>query len=108
MSDQSSALFEEIAAALPEARRSSMFGCPCIKAPNGKAGAFLWRGRLIVKPAPGELAGMLEQGYASFCPMEGGRPMAGWICVPEDQPEQWHTLAAASYERVKTLPAKKR
>jgi hypothetical protein len=101
------ALFQQIADGLPGARLSNMFGCPCIKAPNGKAGAFAWRGQLIIKPAAAELAGMLQQGYEEFCPMEGGRPMKGWILVPEAQSEQWLALAEASYERASLLPAKR-
>jgi len=84
-----------------------MFGCPCIKAPNGKAAAFQWRGHLIVKPAPDQLQAMLNESYQEFTPMEGGRPMNGWIVVPENQARDWERFAKESYEGVKMLPAKK-
>lgn len=104
MKSDSLELFREIAASLPEAKLSSMFGCPCIKAANGKAGAFLWRGRLIVKPAPDVLPTMLRKGFAEFCPKEGGLPMAGWIVVEETEQVQWNALATESFERVARLP----
>lgn len=99
-------LFKEIAASIPDAKLSKMFGCPCIKAPNGKAGAMLWHQKLIVKPPKPELERLLKSGYEQFTPMEG-RPMSGWIVISADQSAQWPAFAQQSYDAVKLLEKKK-
>ncbi len=100
-------LFQQIASKIPEAKLSSMFGCPCIKAPNGKAGAMLWKENLIVKPAAEQLDQMLGKGYSLFTPMEG-RPMGGWVVIPADQSKKWQAFAQESYDHVKTLEKKEK
>ena len=42
-------LFHHIAAELPDAKESKMFGALCIKAPNGKASAMFYKGDIIFK-----------------------------------------------------------
>ncbi len=95
--------FSEIALALPEAKRSSMFGAQCYKAPNGKAVVMLWKGSLIVKPHPDEVEEVFKlRGAVPFAPMEG-RVMNGWILVPHQHATLWIDLARTSYDYVASL-----
>ena len=105
MATNATALFQQIAANIPDAKLSNMFGCPCIKAPNGKSGAMLWKGNLIVKPPKPELEPLLKSGYAVFSPMEG-RPMSGWIVIPIEESSKWEDFVNQSYEAVRLLKKK--
>ena len=98
--------FKKIAENIPDAKLSNMFGCPCIKAPNGKAGAILWKDNLVVKPPKEEMESLLKSGYYQFAPMEGGRPMNGWIVIPADKASEWQSFAQQSYDAVKVLEKK--
>ncbi len=100
-------IFEELAEAIPGAKLSKMFGCPCIKSPNGKASSLIWQDCLVVKPPKDTLEDLLRSGFPMFAPMEGGRAMNGWVVVPIEQSEKWKALAEDAYEYVNTLPANK-
>ena len=107
MSSKAEKQFQEICTSIPDAKLSKMFGCPCIKSPNGKASAALWKDNLIVKPPKETLEDLLRSGYEMFAPMEGGRAMNGWIVVPPAQSARWKKFAEDAYEYVAALPAKK-
>jgi len=106
MAAKAEELFQKIGTSIPDAKLSKMFGCPCIKSPNGKASAALWRDNLIVKPPKESLEDLLKSGYEMFAPMEGGRPMNGWIVVPIEQSAKWKKMAEEAYEYVAALPKK--
>jgi hypothetical protein len=105
MASKAESLFEEIGGGIPDAKLSKMFGCRCIKSPNGKASVLLWRENLVVKPPKESLEGLLKSGYEMFTPAEG-KSMNGWIVIPRDQSAKWKNFAQEAYEYVATLPAK--
>jgi hypothetical protein len=106
MASKSDTLFEEIAASLPGAVLGKMFGSRCIKAPNGKAGAILWRDQLVIKPSKAAFDDMVKSGYAPFSPSEG-KTMNGWVVIPEEQSDKWTAFAEQSYNEIKLLEKKK-
>jgi hypothetical protein len=81
----SAALLFEKLTALPGAKRSTMFGCPCAKVANGKAAFFYWKNdqALVFK-----LTGQQQQealsldGAHVFQPKPERPAMTGWIQVP--------------------------
>ena len=99
----SETLYHQIAAALPDAVESKMFGAKCLKAPNGKALAMYWKDYMVFK-LTGDAAdeALSLDGAQLFTPMEG-RPMNGWIQVPFDYADRWPEFAIHSVEFVKTL-----
>lgn len=106
MATKAEELFQRIGASIPDAKVSKMFGCPCIKSPNGKASVLLWRGNLVVKPAKESLENMLKSGYEMFTPTEG-KSMNGWVVIPTTQTGKWKKLAEEAYDYVSFLPANK-
>jgi hypothetical protein len=100
-------LFHEIAAGIPDAKESKMFGALCMKAPNGKAGVMYWKEYMIFKlEAKDEAEAMKLNGAKVFTPMEG-RPMNGWLQLSQEHITQWPELAKKAMSYVKTLEAKK-
>lgn len=97
--------FQKIGTSIPDAKLSKMFGCPCIKSPNGKASVLLWRENLVVKPPKELLEDLLKSGYEMFTPAEG-KSMNGWIVIPTAQSAKWKKFAEEAYEYVAALPAK--
>lgn len=98
-------LYHEIADSLPEGKKSKMFGCPCVKAPNGKAAFIYWpKGDVVVFKLTGEAQkdALSLDGAQVFTPMDD-RPMNGWIQVPFHYAARWPELAKMSLEYVKTL-----
>ena len=94
--------FGKIAESIPDAKLSKMFGCPCIKAPNGKSGAMLWKDNLVVKFPKEKVEAQLKSGRQQFDPM-GGRPMKEWIVIPPEESASWQALAQKSHDAVKLL-----
>ncbi len=99
--------FEEIVAAIPDAKLSKMFGCPCIKSPNGKASSLIWQEKLVMKPPKDMVEDLLRSGYEMFAPMEGGRAMNGWIVIPKEQAAKWKGFVEDAYDYVNSLPKNK-
>lgn len=94
-------LAEELAAV--GAKKSKMFGMPCLKDPDGKAFVGLREDELVVRlnrdtPKHAEALGVA--GAHLFDPM-GGRPMKDWICLPLAARDSWtdYALAARSMPR---------
>jgi hypothetical protein len=101
-------LFYKIAEEIPETTVSKMFGALCIKAPNGKAGVMFWKDDMIFKPGPDhEAEAMALKGAKIFTPAEG-RPMNGWIQVPNEHSKKWKKLAERSMDYVKSIEAPKK
>ncbi len=100
-------LFHKIAAGIPDAKESKMFGALCIKAPNGKAGVMFWKDDMIFKLEGNELEKALKlKGAKIFTPMEN-RPMGGWVQLSFDHSDKWKQLAKKSMDYVKELKSKK-
>lgn len=96
-------LYHEIAAELPDATESKMFGAKCLKAPNGKALAMFWKGCMIFK-LRGEAAeeALSLDGAQVFTPMDN-RPMNGWIQVSFDYAERWKGLTEEALAYVREI-----
>jgi len=96
-------LFHQIAAQLPEAKESKMFGALCIQAPNGKASAMFYKEDMVFKLDGEPLKNTLSlDGAKLFDPM-GVRPMGGWVQLSYDYADKWSEIAKISYEQVKLL-----
>lgn len=84
--------------ALRGAKRSQMFGMPCLKDTDGKAFAGLYEGGLVCRlgrdtPA---FAEALHLPGAHLFDSAGGRPMKDWVCVPPASMGHWDNLAEAA------------
>ena len=100
-------LYNEIGDSLLDAKKSKMFGALCLKAPNGKAFAMLWRDNYMIfkLQSPDEKEVLALDGTNIFTPMDG-RPMNGWVQVPLAYADQWPRLAQLSMAFVASIPAK--
>ena len=86
-------MYHDIGADIPGTTESKMFGALCLKAENGKAGVMFWKEDMIFKLQGEELDAALKlKGAAIFTPAEG-RPMGGWVQVPNAQAAKWPQLA---------------
>lgn len=104
---KSEELFHTIAATIPDAKESKMFGALCIKAANGKTGVMFWKDDMIFKLEGGELENALKiKGAKIFTPMEN-RPMGGWVQLSFDHSKKWKELAIKSMAYVKDLKKNK-
>ena len=93
-------LFHEIATALPNVTEGKMFGALCIKAPNGKAVAMLWKNDMIFKLEGKSLQQALSlDGAKLFEPMDN-RPMREWVQLTFDYSERWQEFAEKALEYV--------
>lgn len=102
-----SAYFKELSEKFEDVKPGKMFGCDCLKTPNGKAAAMFWHDHLVVKLPPAELEKALKiKGSKIFEPMKG-RPMNGWLQVPFSNKESWEAYLKQSIGLVKLIPAKK-
>ena len=96
-------LFHQIAAELPDAKESKMFGALCIKAPNGKASAMFYKDDMVFKLAGEPLNEILSlDGAKLFDPM-GSRPMGGWVQLSLAYADRWPEIAKTSFEQVRLL-----
>jgi hypothetical protein len=98
-------LFHQIAAQIPEAKESKMFGALCIKAPNGKASAMFYKEDIVLKLEGESLKEILSLDEAKLFDPMGGRPMGGWVQLSYKYADQWPEIAKKSYEQVKRLKA---
>ncbi len=99
-------LYHQIADSLPDGKKSKMFGCPCIKAPNGKAAFIYWpKEDVLVFKLHGEAQqeALSLDGAHVFQPMAERPPMNGWIQIPAHYASRWPEWARASLDYVKTL-----
>ena len=96
-------LFHQIAAELPDAKESKMFGALCIKAPNGKASAMFYKDEMVFKLSGDPLSETLSlDGARLFNPM-GNRQMGGWVQLPFSYADKWFEIAEKAHEQVKEL-----
>ena len=101
-------LYHKIATGIPDAAESKMFGALCIKAPNGKSGVMFWREDMIFKlSGKDEEAALALKGAKLFDPM-GGRPMNGWVQVPNAHSAKWKKFAETAMENVKKIEVEKK
>ena len=96
-------LYHQIAAELPDATESKIFGAKCLKAPNGKALAMFWKECMTFK-LRGEAAeeALSLDGAQVFTPMDN-RPMNGWIQIPFIYAERWKELAEEALGYVREI-----
>jgi hypothetical protein len=96
-------LYHQIADSIPGITKSKMFGAQCLKAPNGKAGVMFWKEFMVFKlDKAEEKKAMGIKGARIFDPA-GGRPMNGWVQVPESASAEWKNLAKISMDYVKKI-----
>jgi hypothetical protein len=89
-------IFHQIAAGIPDTNEGKMFGALCIKAANGKAGVMFWKDDMIFKlDGEDQQEALSMKGAKMFDPM-GGRPMNGWVHVPNAHSAKWEKLAKIS------------
>ncbi|MBV6697260.1 hypothetical protein KV557_09005 [Kitasatospora aureofaciens] len=80
------------------ARRSQMFGMPCLKDVNGKAFAGLHRGELVCRlgrDSAEHAEALATKGAHLFDPADG-RPMKDWVCLPGSAAGEWQRYAEAA------------
>ncbi|MFE5581081.1 hypothetical protein [Kitasatospora sp. NPDC056531] len=98
--DDAVAHYEAIAEELAPrgARRSQMFGMPCLKDPDGKAFAGLNGDELVCRLGrdSAEHAEALALTGAHLFDPAGGRPMKDWVCVPGSAADRWQRCAEAA------------
>ena len=96
-------LYHEIAKKLPDTTEGKMFGALCIKAPNGKALAMLWKNEMIFKLDEKNLKEALSlDGAKLFEPMDN-RPMREWVQLSSDYSDRWQEFAQKAREYVANL-----
>jgi hypothetical protein len=99
--------FNKLASEIPDVKLGKMFTALCMKLPNGKTGAMLWRENIVVKLKGEDHSKALKlKGASVFEPMEG-RQMKEWVVIPYEEKDQWKKFATISSESVKNLPKKK-
>jgi hypothetical protein len=79
-------LYEKLTDSIKGGIKGQMFGCPCIKAKNGKAAFCLRKNDLVIKlDKKDEQDALAHDGNELFAPM--GRPMGGgWIQIRLQMP----------------------
>jgi hypothetical protein len=100
MTNTAQELFDELAEELAPlgAKKSKMFGMPCLKDPDGKAFIGLHSDELVVRlsrTSAEHAEALALSGAHLFEPM-AGRPMKDWICLPQTEQERWSEFAAAA------------
>jgi hypothetical protein len=95
--------FNSLVKEILDGKAGKMFGSLCIKAPNGKAAAMLWKDCLVVKLKGDEFNDALSlDGCKLFEPMEG-RAMKEWVQIPFQYKKEWKRFTLASMEIVKKI-----
>jgi hypothetical protein len=102
--------FAKLTEQITGATKVKMFGAQCMKMPNGKCGAILWKEAIVVK-LPGEVLdeAMGLNGAQLFEPMEG-RTMKDWVQIPFTHKSRWKEFAAISVQyagAIKKKPGRK-
>jgi len=102
------AFFIQLIQETPGVKGGKMFGALCMKAPNGKAAAMLWKDCMVVKLTGEAFNEALSlDGSLRFEPMEG-RPMKEWVQIPFYYHHLWKKFASISASEVKELKSKKK
>ena len=96
-------MYHDIAASIPGAKESKMFGALCIKAENGKAGVLFWKDDMVFKLVPDDQEKALKlKGAHVFEPSEN-KKMMGWIQIPRAHSALWPAYALQSMALVSGL-----
>lgn len=100
--------FNELTVQIENVKPGKMFGSLCMKTPNGKSAAMIWKDHLVVKLNGAYLNEALNLGGAKiFEPMEG-RPMKEWVQIPFIHKDRWKEYIHLSVKSVIDLPKKSR
>ena len=100
--------FKALTEQIENVKPGKMFGSLCIKTPNGKSAAMIWKDHLVVKLKGNFLNEALNlSGAKIFEPMEG-RPMKEWVQIPFIHKDRWKEYTKLSINAVKNLPKKTR
>jgi TfoX/Sxy family transcriptional regulator of competence genes len=100
--------FDALVTAYPQAERRSMFGYPAVFL-NGNMVAGLHEDRLVMRLDDDTAAEAKRRGASDFEPM-AGRPMKGWVAVPEPVVAEGRLVRgwiAQAFHHVATMPAKR-
>jgi hypothetical protein len=96
--------FKELTEQIEDVKPGKMFGSLCMKTPNGKSAAMIWKDHLVVKLKGNFLIEALNlSGAKIFEPMEG-RPMKEWVQIPFIHKDRWKEYTLLSIKSVKGLP----
>jgi hypothetical protein len=100
--------FKELTGQIESVKPGKMFGALCMKTPNGKSAAMIWKDQLVVKLKGNFLDEALSlTGAKIFEPMEG-RQMKEWVQIPFMHKDRWKEYTLLSIKSVKDLPKKSR
>jgi hypothetical protein len=100
--------FKELTGQIESIKPGKMFGALCMKTPNGKSAAMIWKDQLVVKLKGNFLDEALSlTGAKIFEPMEG-RQMKEWVQIPFMHKDRWKEYTLLSIKSVKDLPKKSR
>ena len=100
--------FNQLSEEIPGIKPGKMFGALCLKTPNGKSAAMMWKDSVVVKTDEKQRDEMLGlKGASLFEPM-AGKPMKDWVQVPFEHKKKWKQYILQSIEQVKDIPAKKK
>ena len=95
--------FKELTGQIESVKPGKMFGSLCMKTPNGKSAAMIWKDHLVVKLKGDLLNEALNlSGAKIFEPMEG-RPMKEWVQIPFMHKDRWKEYTLLSIKSVKDL-----
>ena len=97
---KSEKLFHQIVSLVPGAVEGTLFGALCIKAPNGKSAAILWKEDMVFKLEEKKVVSALTlDGARSFEPMRG-KPMREWVQLSFKHSTRWKEFTIKSIEYV--------
>jgi len=99
--------FEQIATEIANTVVSKMFGATCLKAANGKAGIMLYKNELVFKLPSVVAESVLKLEGASVFEPAPGRPMNGWIVIPQKENGLWSEYAVLAMDYVAEIEPKK-
>src|SRR4051794_37279854 len=92
--------FTSLASAVPDLVPGKMFGALCLKAPNGKSAAMMWKDSIVVKLKDHDLSQASHlPGIQPFEPMEG-KPMKEWVQIPFTLKDHWKKYLLISLQNV--------
>jgi hypothetical protein len=98
--------FKELTGQIESVKPGKMFGALCMKTPNGKSAAMIWKDHLVVKLKGNLLNEALNlSGAKTFEPMEG-RPMKEWVQIPFMHKNKWKEYTLLSIKSVNDHPEK--
>jgi len=98
--------FKDLSEKIKDVKPGKMFGSLCIKTPNGKSAAMIWKDHLVVKLDGNPMQEALNlRGSQRFQPMEG-HLMKEWVQIPFIHKDRWKEFILLSIKSVSSLPQK--